>query len=196
MERLLWFRENGIKFADTLLPYAEKRLASIDVKPREELSIVVFGDASGSMEVAIKSATIIGSLLSAALHADLFFFNENPFAPASVPRSAQTVVDCVESVPALGGTCMASALWPYYQAKKALDMIVLVSDEGENEKYNNMWFSELFAMYRAEIAPDCKVFLVSFLNVGENGLIHTRLLEAGIEAKQFRLDPTLPDTSK
>ena len=43
------------------------------------------------LQVAIKSATIIGSLLSAALHADLAFFAEEKFDPPILPRTAAQV---------------------------------------------------------------------------------------------------------
>lgn len=58
MERILWFREQKIRFADDLMPYAEKCLTQIDMAPRDELRIAVLGDASGSMEVRTTSFSL------------------------------------------------------------------------------------------------------------------------------------------
>eukprot|EP01083_Nonionella_stella_P195105 718989_1 len=197
MERCLFFREREVPFADDLLPYAEEKLKQIMMKKtRNEVKVAVFGDASGSMEVAIKSASIIGSLLSVAFRADLSFFHEESFAPPVTPTSAQGVLQVAEGVRARGATSMASALRPYFDRKERLDLIILVSDEGENQQTNGQWFSELFADYRREVSPECSVFLVSFLEGADPGIVRERLLEEGVEARQFRLDAHLPDTSK
>ena len=49
---------------------------------------MVIGDASGSMEVAIRTSTIIASLLTSICSAKLVFFNSNtrdaPFLPKTV----------------------------------------------------------------------------------------------------------------
>jgi len=47
-----------------------------------ESPIVVIGDASGSMHVAIRTSSIIAGLLTAICQAQLVFFNtENRYAP-------------------------------------------------------------------------------------------------------------------
>jgi len=156
----------------------------------------VLGDASGSMEVAIKCASTLGSLLSAALKSDLLFFNTNSWTPSITPRSAVDAIAVVEETKAVGGTAMAAALWGYYEDKKKIDLFVLVSDEGENEGYNGWLFAPLFKRYLLEVNPLCKVILVSFLEQGDNGTIKDRLEGEGITAQQFRLDKERPDTSK
>ena len=101
---------------------------------------------------------------------------------------------------------MGSALYPYLERKEKIDIFILVSDEGENEKYKDLWFSDIFQQYRKKVNNKCKIFLVSFLNVGEQGLIYERLKNNKIfknnieglekDIKQFRLHPLNPDTSK
>lgn len=195
MERLLSFREQKRSFSELLLPYAEKRLLDCKLTGSGR-KIVIAGDASGSMEVAIKSATILGSLLSCVLDATLIFFHEEVVQPPCQPRSAQDVIKVVEGVPAKGATSMAAALWPYYEKKEKIDMMVLVSDEGENIKCNGYFFAELLEKYRAEVSPNFQVVLVSFLPVGDEGTILKRLRERKIQATQHRLDASMPDTSK
>ena len=46
----------------------------------------VAGDASASMQVAIETATIIASLMTALIKADLVFFNHKPLRPPIVPK--------------------------------------------------------------------------------------------------------------
>jgi hypothetical protein len=46
----------------------------------------VAGDASASMQVAIETATIIASLMTALIKADLTFFNHKPLRPPIVPK--------------------------------------------------------------------------------------------------------------
>ena len=56
-----------------------------------ESPVVVIGDRSGSMEVAIRTSTIIAALLSALAKAKLVFFNtENMDAP-KIPENIQEV---------------------------------------------------------------------------------------------------------
>jgi len=160
------------------------------------MNVAVLGDASGSMEVAIKCAATLGSLLSAALKADLVFFNTAPIYPSVTPRSAMDCIKVVEEIRADGGTAMAAALWPYYEQKKKIDLFVLVSDEEENTEYKGYLFARLFKAYREQIHAESKVVLVSFLTPNEKGIIKQRLDEVEISARQFRLDKNRPDTSK
>jgi len=195
MERILLFRERQVRFAPLLLPYAEEKLASIHI-PHAQTVVAVLGDSSGSMQVAVKCAATLGSLLCAVLKADLSFFHTVSFAPPVVPRTVKQVLEVVEKVKADGGTSMAAALYPFYMRKQRVDLFVLVSDEGENTEYDNHLFAGLFKKYQAEVHPTSKVILVSFLKVGEIGVIKQRLEEVGIDALQFRLDGDRPDTSK
>ena len=149
--------------------------------------------------MAIKSSCIIASLLSVALNADLKFFNSEVFDPPVVPRNVDETIEVVNKIDARGGTCMASAIWPYLVNKVKIDLFVLVSDEGENEKYQDEYFASLFQKYKNEINPKAQLFLGSFLKVGDDGIIMTRLKERNVDEgciKQFRLHPENPDTSK
>ena len=94
---------------------------------------------------------------------------------------------------------MASAIYPYLERKIKIDLFILVSDEGENEKYEGQYFASLFKTYKNNINPKAQLFLVSFLKVGEEGIIMKRLKEKNVDErciKQFRLHPENPDTSK
>ena len=80
-----------------------------------------------------------------------------------------------------------------------IDLFVLVSDEGENERHQNKYFHEMFAEYKEKVNPKVRLFLVSFVSVGDDGTILKRLRDHGVDEdciKQFRLHPEYPDTSK
>jgi len=203
MERILSFREKKYKFVPYLTKHAQLRLNTVKfeelIDENSFIQCAVLGDASGSMEVAIKSSCIIASLLSVALNADLKFFNSNVFDPPVTPRDVEQTIEVVNKIDARGGTCMASAIWPYLARKIKIDLFILVSDEGENEKYEDAYFASLFQQYKNEINPKAQLFLVSFLKVGDEGIIMNRLKQTNVDEgciKQFRLHPENPDTSK
>ena len=204
MERILSFQELKYKFVDPyLINHAQLRLQNVKFDELNDknsfIRCAVLGDASGSMEVAIKSSCIIASLLSVALSADLKFFNSEAFDPPVIPRDVKETIEVVNKISAVGGTCMASALYPYLERKIKIDLFILVSDEGENEKYKGQYFSSLFKTYKNNINPKAQLFLVSFLKVGEEGVIMRRLKDKNVDErciKQFRLHPENPDTSK
>ena len=56
-----------------------------------EPPLVVIGDKSGSMEVAIRTSSIIACLLSAIVQAKLVFFNNENHDMKSIPKTIQEV---------------------------------------------------------------------------------------------------------
>ena len=97
-----------------------------------EAPIVVIGDASGSMEVAIRTSSIIAGLLTALTSAKLCFFNtENRYAPY-LPKTIEEVLQLAVDTRAGGGTTPASSLWPFYDKKEVVKTFIMVTDEEEN----------------------------------------------------------------
>lgn len=99
---------------------------------------------------------------------------------------------------ATGCTAPAAGLLPYLEQRKKVDLFVVVSDEEENTSANSMFFAPMFKRYRAEVNPNARVFLVSFLSGPSSflGKMRAALRREGIDAKQFRLDGRRPDLSK
>jgi len=202
MERLLYFRTRNLSFTPLLMRYAEDRLKVLAADARATgegaRRVAVLGDASGSMEVAINTSTILGSLLSVCLDAELHFFNDGVFPAPLAPKSAADVLRVTELVPAQGVTSPAAALWPFYEQKKACDLFIVVSDEEENTESHGYTFAKLFAKYRAEVNPSAACFLVSFLAGPSSflGKMNAAMRVEGISCRQFRLDGRRPDLSK
>ena len=207
MERLLTFTERGWPFAAHLLPIAEARLASV-VFPPNDVRVAVLGDASGSMEVAVKTASILGGLLSACLSAELVFFNHLPLWPPVQPRTAAQVVDVARVVQADGGTAPVVALLEYARSFRVIiDVFIVVTDEEENEsvyvpelhylRHGSVRFAELFQYYKLCINPNARVVFCSFLPPNVRvGRMQREMADLGLPCDVFPLNPRCPDLAK
>jgi len=213
VERMLVFQAKDASFFQALIPIAQKRLKQLRL-PLES-PVVVLGDASSSMDVAIRVSTIIGSLLTALTGADLRFFNQDYLPTPTVPRDVNGVLEVVEKVRARGSTSPAAALWPSYHKKELVRHFIVVTDEEENTQCNargfhlapkidangkplryRFFFAELLKKYRKEVFP-AKVAFVSFLkNTSKKGQMVTELEAEGIPVLEFRMDGKRPDLTK
>lgn len=221
MERLLMFVEAGLwSIALLLLPAADAKLAAAarphmpppdsDAKPESESEadvgatkapvspgthIAVLGDASGSMQVAIKTATILGGLLSACTGAELSFFHDHIFWPSVQPRCAKDVVTVAQQVHAGGCTRPAAALQHYCFTRTRVDLFIVVTDE---EETNRREFANLWLSYKTEVHPEAQVLFCSFLQGGcASGPMQKDLVRAGCPApKCFLLNAACPDLCK
>jgi len=187
-----------------LVPYAQKLLSELVIRTNKK--VAVFGDASASMQVAVNSATIIGSVLCSCLDASLSFFDNKCYEGPCVPRSVEDVLLVTDKVRASNATAPAACLWPFLTKKLMVDLFIVVTDEEENTTYDGKWSREkeklfvgLFERYVKEVNPAASVFFVSFLKkTTTDGQMVEDFKRAGLEEKcrQFRFDPTRPDLSK
>ena len=199
MERIMYFRSLKTTLShsifEQLVPLAERRLTSISVDL--EPGVVVAGDASYSMDVAVRTATVIGAVISLlADNAHLKFFHVSLFDPPIQPQTIREVVHVAEHVRADNMTAPGCLIEPYLREKKIVKCFVVVTDEVENAKHGAEYFPELFARYHAEVYP-AEVVFVSFLeNVNRKGRMVTALESMGFSPILFRLDGRRPDLSK
>lgn len=97
-----------------------------------ESPIVVMGDASGSMEVAIRTSSIIAGILTAVTSAKLVFFDDvNRDAPF-LPKTVEEVLNLAITTNTGGGTTPAASLYPFYTSKEVVKTFIIVTDEEEN----------------------------------------------------------------
>jgi len=159
---------------------------------------VVVGDASGSMEVAIKTATIITSILTVLCNAQLRFFHDKNFLPPILPQTIKEVIKVAEEVKATGSTAPAASLWESYHKKEIVKHFVIATDEEENTPSNGYRWAPLFKKYLDEVYADAKLCFVSFLNGGSAavGQMVTELEALGIKPLQFKFHRTMPDLTK
>eukprot|EP00005_Dracoamoeba_jomungandri_P006866 CAMPEP_0174266390 /NCGR_PEP_ID=MMETSP0439-20130205/30014_1 /TAXON_ID=0 /ORGANISM="Stereomyxa ramosa, Strain Chinc5" /LENGTH=505 /DNA_ID=CAMNT_0015353317 /DNA_START=29 /DNA_END=1546 /DNA_ORIENTATION=+ len=195
MERLLCFKERGSTIFKELKPIAEDALSKLSLPLQPP--IVVIGDASGSMQVAIKTAIIIASVLAALSKAELRFFNTQPKHVEKQPQSIDDVLMLAATVKAGGGTANAASLWKSYENKEQVNYFIMVTDEEENQSYKNHKFLDLFLKYQAEVYSDAQVVFVSFLrNMNDKGQMVSQFKEKGIDVLQFKLNRDRPDLQK
>lgn len=148
--------------------------------------IVVLGDASSSMQVAINTSSIITSLLCTLAKAELHLFRGIDEPIHNPPKDVRGAVDFAQSVRANGCTSPASSLAYYYNRKQVVKTFVIVTDEEENTTSlgrsqwgrNQMYqgakqgymFAELYKKYCEEVHNANLVF-ISFTDPNKDGMM-------------------------
>ena len=218
VKRIQMFKEeDNINDATQMLIYkllinAEHKLT--DYKINIESPVVVLGDASPSMDIAIKTSSIIASMLVKLCNAKLHLFRDTDEAIENPPKTVNEVLNAMTIFKSGGSTAPAASLYPYYKKKEVVKTFILVTDEEENCGYvddthkNNAWsyssdkenyFASLFKKYREEIYP-AKLVFVSFLRNNKDGQMvkHLKELIPDIEKDiiQFILNSQKPDLRK
>lgn len=197
MERLITFKKMKSipPFYPRLMAQAESKMESM--KLNLDAPIVVMADASSSMSVAIETATIISSLLTAFTDAELIFFNNNYWYPEKQPRSIEDVINLALKTKANNCTSHAAALWPYYEGKKIIKTLICVTDEEENTAYKGHMFEGLYQKYLNEVNSACQLVFVSFLrSQTDEGQMVKKLRKHDFPCMQLAMSRTRPDLTK
>lgn len=211
MERLLMFKEFKDKnptdenskssIFSLVIPQAEKDLKRFKSSVPEPVAIL--GDASSSMDVAIRTATIISSLLTAICSAKLSFFNHKNFEPSNQkPKNVAEVLELAYNTKASGSTAPAASLVPYFDSREIIKTFIIVTDEEENTEGKSSdgksWrFYDLFMEYRKYVYPATLIF-ISFLNSQHSkGQMYSQFLANGVpNIEQFKFNRSRPDLTK
>ncbi|XP_060069776.1 serine/arginine repetitive matrix protein 2-like [Ylistrum balloti] len=178
-----------IPFMKTLINLADSKLQNIKLKL--DSPVVVLGDRSASMDIAVRTSSVISGILCSICSADLVVFNNRCQRPTSVPGNVDEALKLAMKTRAHGGTNPSAALKPFYKRKKIVKTFIIVTDEEEN--IGN--FADLFEKYHAEVYP-AKLVFVSFLAQHQRGEMCTRLMEKGFNPLQFVLNSDRPDLTK
>jgi hypothetical protein len=212
MERLLLFKtlRNEKKMAafdydsslfSLIIPQAESQLMKF--KSTVPGPVAILGDASSSMNVAIRTATIISSLLTAICSAKLTFFNQADFSADSDPKNVSDVIEVALKTEASGSTSPAASLVPYFDKRELVRTFIIVTDEEENTnastKDGRSWrFKDLFMEYRKEVSPAATLIFVSFLHQQHSeGQMYREFVREGVEdVRQFKFNRERPDLTK
>ncbi|EFA81946.1 hypothetical protein PPL_05180 [Heterostelium album PN500] len=197
LERAIHFQQQGIPLFRDILPIIRNAFAVFSKRIALPPPLMTLGDASNSMDVAIKISTIIASLVTSLTdNASLRFFNHAPLWAPLDPTSLTDVFNVANIIQGSGSTSPAAGLYPIYENGQVLRYLVMVTDEEENSNYKSYNFLKLYQEYIAKVAPNCKLVFVSFLRQNEEGQMTTQLKEAGIVPLQFCLDKNRPDVTK
>jgi hypothetical protein len=166
--------------------------------------VAVLGDASSSMAVAVQTATIISSLLTAICSAKLSFFNNLNFYSKITPKNIEQVLEVASNTKALGSTAPAASLVPYYDNKEVIKTFIIVTDEEENTsaktKDGKMWkFYELFKQYRKDVYPASLIFISFLHSQHDMGQMYKEFIKDDFasEVQQFKFNrQQTPDLTK
>jgi hypothetical protein len=149
-----------------LVKLAEEKLSTYNVA-KDRLPVAIFGDRSSSMEVAIKTSSIIASLLCFLCNATLHLFDDKDDFILNPPKTIESAIKFANTVETRGYTAPAVSLLPYYDQKTLVNTFIVVTDEEENTSAINPTtnigyrFAELFAKYIREVNK-AKIMFVSF----------------------------------
>jgi hypothetical protein len=183
-----------------VIPIAEARLKVF--KSSLHAPVAVIGDASGSMSVAIRTATIISSLLTAICSAKLSFFNTKDFDAKMNPSLITDVLKVAYTTRADGGTAPAASLVPYFDKKEVVKTFIIVTDEEENtDAYTadkRRWrFFDLFMEYRKLVYPATLIFVSFLSHQHSSGQMYSRFVKEKVDdVLQFKFDGRRPDLTK
>ena len=151
--------------------------------------IVVLGDASSSMQVAVNTSSIITSLLCSLAKSELHLFRGHDEPIDNPPTDVRSAVAFARKMRASGSTSPASSLAYYYDNKKVVKTFVVVTDEEENTTSrgqsnwggwgrwgntpsatsgNGFMFADLYKKYCEEIYAANLVF-ISFTDPNRDG---------------------------
>lgn len=200
VERILMFQRQGINDVATLLTQVASHLLSALIERFQGTrygggKIAVFGDASASMQRAVEAATIMACMVSSCLNGELSFFADQLIeSPHKNPVSVDETLAVCRKVRANRSTCLAAALWPYYDRTIVLDAIVLVTDEEENTSCKGFRFADLLKAYMDKVTPN--VALIVICVGGGSRYFRNTLVQHGIEAETVTIDEKRPDLTK
>lgn len=171
---------------EEILRLTENRLKSYETSL--DGPIVVLGDASSSMQVAINTSSIITTLLCSLTRAQLHLFKSNDIPIKNPPRTTNEAVAFARKMTASQCTSPASSLNYFYTRKEEVKTFIIVTDEEENTSINgrSLWssygkkvdqdtmFAGLYHKYAKEIYP-ARLIFISFTSPQKDGDMVTSL---------------------
>lgn len=180
-----------------------------------ESPIAVLGDASASMDVAIKTSGIVMSVLCSMCDAEMVLFRRECEIIHNPPRNVSGVIGFLDKCNAGGSTSPAAALNHFLKEKKIVKTFIVITDEEENTSiegcytwnYNSVvlsnpgYFAQTFKSYYENVYPATLVF-ISFLNEKDRGVMVTVLDKIFPQLKnenklvQYRMHKSDPDLRK
>ena len=216
----MYFHGNKARFLNKLVNVAEERLKDVSVALQ---SVLVAGDASDSMSVAIRTATIISSLVSNVIDrqakvqpksttcnagtvtGSLFrLFTYKPVPVLKPPTGVKDILNFASTIQANGMTAPAAALHQLLASRQKVDQLIFVTDEDENTPFpateNPTFFVDALREYREKVNPNVQLIIVSFAVKGchsSMGKMEESVRNAlHMTPVVFTLNPRSPDLKK
>lgn len=208
----LLMRVNYKYLFEELVRVTERRLRKYTVKLPGPVAIL--SDASSSMDVAIKTSSIVTSLLCSLTQARLHLFNQKDNPIEKPPKTIRDAITFAKTMRASGSTSPASSLNYFYTNKLQTKTFIVVTDEVENTsteggsnwgwgwgQQKGYMFAELFQKYHQEIYPAQLIF-ISFSDPNRDAEMVTNLKRVMGEqmvnefVQTFKFDTRNPDLNR
>jgi len=186
------------KLYDKLIEIASNKMKVYNLNI--DAPVAVLCDASGSMEVAIKTSGVITSLLCYLTKAELHLFRSEDENIIEPPHDVESAIRFGREIKANNSTNPSNSLYYYYSRHKAVKTFIIVTDEEENAYTNNMNFMILYIKYCKEIYP-AKLIFISFSDINNDAKMIRELkdvLGSNFDelVKAFKFNKENPDTNK
>lgn len=207
----LLMRVNHKKLFKELVQITEHRLQKY--KLNLPSPVAVLSDASASMDIAIKTSSIVTSLLCSLTHAKLHLFNNEDHYINNPPKTIQKAIEFAKTMRASGSTSPASSLDFFYQNREVVKTFIIVTDEEENTssagsanyfgwgKSGGDMFAGLYQKYHREVYPAQLIF-ISFTDPSRDGQMVAELKKVMGEkmvnefVQIFKFDVRNPDLNR
>lgn len=149
------------KIIKELTQYTQSKLEEYKLNLPTPISILC--DASGSMEVCVKTSGIITSLLCAIAGntCKLYVFKDKNYSIANPPKNVRDVLNFIEDTKAESYTSPASSLNQMILDKMVAKTIILVTDQEENTPCNGLKFAETLKNYSKLIGFNPKIVFIT-----------------------------------
>jgi hypothetical protein len=162
-------------------------VADAQVKARGRITrpTALLIDKSGSMSVAIELGKRLGALVSAICESELYVYAFDTIA-YPVERGGDDLASwerALRGITAGGGTSCGAAVETLRRKRIAVEQILVVTDEGENQP---PYFVETLKRYRHELKADPSVVFVR--TPGATSYLEDRCRAAGIPADAYQFE--------
>jgi len=164
--------------------------ARLDEGTRIKGNVLILGDKSGSMEMAVDAAKQTASLIARKCDGEvhLVFFNEAPQRYDVTGKSLEEIQRMTSHVRAGGATSIGCGFDMVSELGKQVDTIVVCSDGGENR---TPWFHEVYLKYVRKNGLEPTVYLFRF--PGDPNVLAEHCRRANIVVQEFvfgaKVDP-------
>ena len=171
VDKLFLLKSRPLLLAE-FIKLADRKLKKYSITV--EQPVAVLGDASGSMEIAIKTSSIIMSILCAICNAEMRLFRGTDEKIEKPPKNVNDILMFNNVCRAHSSTAPAASLYPYLRDNKIIKTFLIVTDEGENTSCNGMMFAKMFKEYITTVYP-AKLMFISFLVNETSGTMYNAL---------------------
>ena len=192
---------------DKLLKVTDDKMKSY--KLNIAAPVVILGDASESMQIAIKTCAIITSLLCYITNAELNLFKNTNLHIEDPPKDVTSAISFAKNINASNSTAPVASLNYYYESKKEIKTFIMITDEEENTNLNgeffsfhdkNIMFADMYHSYITEITP-AKLIIISFSNLNKPARMENNLQsklgdDFSKYVKVFKFNKICPDMNK